>query len=144
MNDILQAFGIQWSSLLAQVVNFCILVFVLARFVYKPVLKVVDERRSAIAESMEKVKEIELARNLTGAIGGKTIVIKAKASKSGKLYAAITATEVAAAIKEYLSAEIATDAISFAAPIKTIGDHTVKIAVVSQETEMKIKVEAVE
>ncbi len=59
MSELLHALGIQWSVLLAQVVNFAILVFVLAKFVYKPLLAVVDRRRALIAESMEKVKEID-------------------------------------------------------------------------------------
>lgn len=59
MSDILHALGIQWSALLAQAVNFGILVFVLVKFVYKPVLRIIDERRALIAESMEKVKEID-------------------------------------------------------------------------------------
>ncbi len=58
MTDLLHAFGIQWSVLLAQIINFTILIFILSRFVYKPVLKIIDERRAVIAESMEKVKEI--------------------------------------------------------------------------------------
>ena len=64
MDQILQAFGIQWFSLLAQVINFSILVFVLARFVYKPVLKIVDQRRDAIAESMKQVADIQNQKEL--------------------------------------------------------------------------------
>lgn len=59
MVEILHALGIDWFALLAQAVNFAILVFVLVKFVYKPVLKVIDERRTLVAESMEKVKEID-------------------------------------------------------------------------------------
>lgn len=62
MNDILHALGIQWSALIAQAVNFGILIFVLARFVYKPVLKIIDDRRHAIEESMKMVKEVELQK----------------------------------------------------------------------------------
>lgn len=59
MNDLLQALGIQWSALIAQAVNFAILLFVLSRFVYKPVLKIIDERRRVVEESIEKAKEID-------------------------------------------------------------------------------------
>ena len=78
MNDILHAFGIQWSSLLAQVVNFSILLFVLSRFVYKPVLKVIDDRREAIRESMQKVKEIDQRKELVDA---ERVVILRKADE---------------------------------------------------------------
>lgn len=59
MNDILNALGIQWSALIAQAVNFGILILVLTRFVYKPVLGIIDNRRQAIADSMKQVKEVE-------------------------------------------------------------------------------------
>lgn len=59
MNDLLQALGIQWSALIAQAVNFAILLFVLSRFVYKPVLKIIDERRRVVEESIQKAKEID-------------------------------------------------------------------------------------
>ncbi len=59
MNDLFHALGIQWSVLLAQVINFAILVFVLSRYVYKPLLGVIDRRREAIAESMKQAQEIE-------------------------------------------------------------------------------------
>jgi F-type H+-transporting ATPase subunit b len=59
MTDLLNALGIQWSVLLAQTVNFVILVFILKRFLYKPVLKVIDQRRDLIADSMKKVQEID-------------------------------------------------------------------------------------
>lgn len=62
MADLLHALGIQWSVLLAQIINFAILVFVLSRYVYKPLLGVIDRRREAIAESMEKVKDIERSK----------------------------------------------------------------------------------
>ncbi len=59
MGDLVHALGIQWSALIAQMVNFSILIFVLAKFVYKPVLKVIDDRRDTIAASLEKAKEID-------------------------------------------------------------------------------------
>lgn len=64
MNDIIDALGIQWSALLAQAINFGILVFILAKFVYKPVLAVIDKRRAEIAESMEKAKEIDRQKEI--------------------------------------------------------------------------------
>ena len=62
MTDLLHALGIQWSVLLAQMVNFGILIFILQRYIYKPVLRVIDQRRTLVAESMEKVQEIERSK----------------------------------------------------------------------------------
>lgn len=64
MNEIIHALGINWSALLAQAINFAILIFILAKFVYKPVLAIIDRRRDEIAASMEKVKEIDRQKEI--------------------------------------------------------------------------------
>lgn len=43
----------------AQVVNFAILLFILKKFLYKPILKVLEERRKRIEESLKNAAEIE-------------------------------------------------------------------------------------
>ena len=58
MNDLLNALGIQWPLLLSQAINFLILLFILQRFVYKPVLSIVDKRRDALKESARKMDEV--------------------------------------------------------------------------------------
>ena len=67
MGDLVSALGIQWSALVAQMVNFSILIFILAKFVYKPVLKVIDDRRATIVASLEKAKEIDQRMELLDA-----------------------------------------------------------------------------
>ncbi len=57
--DILQSFGVKPILLLAQAVNFFILLVILKKFLYKPVLKVLDERRRKITESLKNADEIE-------------------------------------------------------------------------------------
>ena len=44
--------GIEWKLLLAQGLNFILLLIILRRFLYKPILKMLDERRSK-AESLQ-------------------------------------------------------------------------------------------
>ncbi len=58
--EILNQFGINPILLAAQVVNFFILLFILKKFLYKPILKVLEERRKKIAESLRNAEEIEL------------------------------------------------------------------------------------
>lgn len=53
MLQLFTQFGVDWKLLLAQVVNFAILVFLLQRFAYKPVIKMLDLRRNKIKEGME-------------------------------------------------------------------------------------------
>ena len=40
-------------TLIAQILNFLVLVFVLAKFAYKPVVKIMDERKNKIASDLE-------------------------------------------------------------------------------------------
>ena len=44
---------INWFTVIAQIVNFLILVWLLKRFLYKPVLKAIDERERKIASQIE-------------------------------------------------------------------------------------------
>jgi len=57
--EILNQFGINPILLAAQVVNFLILLFILKRFLYKPILKALQQRREKIAESLKNAEEIE-------------------------------------------------------------------------------------
>lgn len=57
--DFLKDFGVQPVLLIAQAVNFLILLYILKRFLYKPVLKVLDERKKTISDSLQNAEEIE-------------------------------------------------------------------------------------
>ncbi len=61
---ILTTFGVDWTHLLAQVVSFCIVCFILYRFAYGPVLKMLEVRRQQIAQGLANAAQIqaELAR----------------------------------------------------------------------------------
>jgi F-type H+-transporting ATPase subunit b len=51
--------GISWPLLLAFVINFIILLALLGKFLYKPVLKMLDERAQKVKESMEWAESIK-------------------------------------------------------------------------------------
>lgn len=57
--EIAKQFGIEPILLLAQIVNFLIILFVLKKLFYKPLVKMLDERRARIAESLKNADEIE-------------------------------------------------------------------------------------
>lgn len=57
--EVLENFGVQPVLLLAQVVNFVILLFVLKKFAYKPLMKILDERKHKIETSMKQAEEIQ-------------------------------------------------------------------------------------
>jgi len=56
---------VDWPHLVAQIISFCIVCFLLHRFAYKPVLQILAQRRQLIAEDVanrEKIKaELEQA-----------------------------------------------------------------------------------
>ncbi len=58
--EILNQFGVQPILLAAQVVNFLILLFILKRFLYKPILNVLAERKKRIEDSLKNAGDIEL------------------------------------------------------------------------------------
>ena len=45
------------AKLIAQILNFLVLVFVLAKFVYKPVLGIMEERKNKIASDLETAEK---------------------------------------------------------------------------------------
>lgn len=53
MHDLFEAFGINWKLLIAQAVNFGIVLVALTYFLYKPVMKTLDERRKVVAKGVE-------------------------------------------------------------------------------------------
>lgn len=59
--NVLGMFGVDWSLLAAQLLNFGILLFVLHKWVYKPLLKTIDERREYIETGLRRSKEAETA-----------------------------------------------------------------------------------
>jgi F-type H+-transporting ATPase subunit b len=64
VQQIAKTFGVDWPHLLAQIISFCIVCFLLHRYAYKPVLAILDQRRRQIAEGIadsEKIKA-ELAK----------------------------------------------------------------------------------
>jgi len=57
--EILSKLGIDWKLLLAQIVNFAILLFLLKKFLYKPLLTMLNTRRETIEKSLEQAKSID-------------------------------------------------------------------------------------
>jgi F-type H+-transporting ATPase subunit b len=64
LEQIARTFGVDWQHLIAQMISFGIVCFVLHRFAYRPVLAVLEKRRQQIAESLSNAEKIkaELAR----------------------------------------------------------------------------------
>ena len=57
--EFLNEFGIQPTLLIAQIVNFLIILFLLKKFFYKPIIKLLDDRKKKIEESLKNAELIE-------------------------------------------------------------------------------------
>jgi len=55
----MDSLGIQWPKLIAQLVNFSIVLFVLWRFAYKPVFNLLEARRQKIADGIANAEKIK-------------------------------------------------------------------------------------
>jgi F-type H+-transporting ATPase subunit b len=64
IQQIASTFGVDWPHLLSQIISFSIVCVLLHRFAYKPILKVLDERRQQIAQGLADTEKIraELAQ----------------------------------------------------------------------------------
>jgi F-type H+-transporting ATPase subunit b len=57
----MQAFetlGLNWPGFLWHIVNFAVLLFILWKFLFPPILKMLDERQARIRESMERAEAL--------------------------------------------------------------------------------------
>lgn len=94
MQQLLDAFGIKWDLLLAQAVNFAIVLIALWYFLYKPVLAMLEKRKELVAKG---VADAQLA-------GEKLAGADSEASKRVNA-AEGEAEEIVAAARESANAE---------------------------------------
>lgn len=92
----LGAIGIDGRALLFQVINFVILLWILKKVAYKPILKLLDDRHRRIQEGLQKAAEAEQA--LANAEADKTKLLAQARSEADKLVAA-SQTEAADMVK---------------------------------------------
>lgn len=64
ISDTARQFGVDWPHFIAQCVSFSIVLFLLHRFAYKPILQILEDRRQRIKEGLENAERIkaELAK----------------------------------------------------------------------------------
>jgi F-type H+-transporting ATPase subunit b len=60
MSEILTNFGIDWPAFIAQVIAFSLVLFVLKRYAFGPIITVLEERRRRIAEGQANAEKIKL------------------------------------------------------------------------------------
>ena len=59
MGAMVDSLGIQWQLLVIQLINFGIILILLGKFAYKPILNMLDERAVKIKEGLEQSEQAE-------------------------------------------------------------------------------------
>ena len=59
MNSIIESLGLNWKLFLAQIINFAIVFFVLKRYAFVPIQKVLEKRKEIITKGLDDTKEAE-------------------------------------------------------------------------------------
>jgi F-type H+-transporting ATPase subunit b len=59
MEKLLESFGIDYKILIAQIINFSLIFFLLYKFLFNPLKKVIEERKKKIYEGLKKWQESE-------------------------------------------------------------------------------------
>ena len=113
--DILNSIGINPIFLLAQIVNFAVLAWLLSKLLYGPITKMLDERRAKIEKGLEDARAAETAR--ANAEAERQSVLDAARAEAQKLRAEANqqAEQAAAKIRADAQAEaekIKADALS--------------------------------
>lgn len=90
----------------------------------------------ALEREQERLKAAEQA----SVLDQKEITFSRKATKTGKLYAAITEMNIAEALQEQHSVTVKADAVTIAEPIKSVGEHVVSVTIGGTATSLKVTV----
>ncbi|MEY3784501.1 MAG: F0F1-type synthase subunit b, F-type H+-transporting ATPase subunit b [Candidatus Parcubacteria bacterium] len=96
--ELFTALGLDIRILIAQFINFAVLVFVLYRFAYNPVLELLEERKRKINQSVEEVEASQKLLQNAQAESDKIILDSKKAARNIIDEAQAVAEKSAAAI----------------------------------------------
>ena len=91
----MEALGINLGYLLTQILGITALILLLTAFLYKPVLRVLDERKARIAKGLEDARQAAIARENADA-EAKRVLDEARAEASNIRREAVVAAEQAA------------------------------------------------
>jgi F-type H+-transporting ATPase subunit b len=58
--DLAGKFHVEWNILVAQIINFTIVAFLLYRFAFKPIIATIDQRQKQIADGLQYAEEVKL------------------------------------------------------------------------------------
>ncbi len=108
MDQIISAFGIDAKLIIIQLINFGILMVALGYFLYKPILRILDERAAKIAQGLKDAEAAAQAKAEADA-EKQTILTKAhheagEVAKRAKVAAEATATDIVSGAQDKAAA----------------------------------------
>ncbi|ACX53212.1 ribosomal protein L9 [Ammonifex degensii KC4] len=104
--------------------------------------KMAELKRRAEQKAKAEAAKLEAAKKLADQLSATTLTLKVRAGEGGKLFGAVTAKEIAAAIAQELGTEIDKKQVMLESPIKEIGTYTVEVRLAAGVVG-KVKVEVV-
>ncbi len=103
-------------------------------------IKEIEARRQELDAAAKK--EAEVLDNKIAMLKGKTLMLEARATEKGGLFKTISGSDISRAILAQQQLEIPENIIDFPEPIKTVGEHHVVLAGVSQKVTLPIIIQA--
>ena len=94
------------------------------------------------ARKAREIATLDEAKAIRDALQSKPVVVKAKSGEAGRLFGAITTTEIADAVKAAGAPEVDKRKVEVGQPIKALGDYTVQVRL-HPEVTAKIDVKVV-
>ncbi|HEY0118070.1 MAG TPA: 50S ribosomal protein L9 [Cellulomonas sp.] len=118
--------------------------YLLPRSLAMPWTKGAEKDITAIrkARKAREIATLDEAKATRDALEAKTVVVTAKAGTAGRLFGAVTATEIAAAVAAAGSVTVDKRRIEVAQAIKSTGDYTVQVRL-HPEVSAKVAVKVV-
>lgn len=90
----------------------------------------------------EREKERVAAEATAGGVAGVTVSFTRKATKTGKLYAAITPEAIAEALQDQHGYDVSPESIHADEQIKSLGTHTVTVTIQDKKVKVTADVQA--
>ncbi len=97
----------------------------LAVYASKASTREMEHHRQRLERKRQKL--VTAARGIVERINGQTVTIDAKVGQAGKLFGAVTTSDIAAAIKAQLELDVDRRKVILREPIHTAGLHTVEV-----------------
>ena len=94
------------------------------------------------ARKAREIATLDEAKAIRDALQSRAVVVKAKSGEAGRLFGAITTTEIADAVKAAGAPEVDKRKVEVGQPIKALGDYTVQVRL-HPEVTAKIDVKVV-